>query len=718
MISKVAKLVVESLWLVCLIFFLLASYFIYQHISFKKSIYKSARNDLVQLTSEAAKEIDRILMETMDSAGELAEGLSSGHINKENMHDHLKKMLLKNPNFYGGTITFRPYGYDSRTKLYSAYYSKSGKNGALEFLQLADIYDYTKPNYDWYVEPMIKGNRWGEPYWDEAGKTYMTTFSALFYKKDAHSGKRVANGVVTIDISMSRMSNIIESLDIGPSGFGALTTREGNYLYHPDYAYVLEHKSLKDIAAEKKDADRLELSKKVARGERGVIDHVSTTTGQLSWLIFEPIPVSGWSLQNTFIRDDVHVDVDALRRQVIWITICTLIFLSTLGAILLKVERGNPIKAWTLSMFISLLFIIGIAIIWKLALTYNSFENGSGKKITHKSALAAVIKKYDKLMEKKNLPDPTYIPTGIFIDAIKPGSANDVTVTGRIWQKYPASFPDHMEKKFHIGRAKNIKITKTDIHKTGNGEIVHSQFQADLRTQLDYSRYPLEVEHIGIQILPWETDQDLFLIPDLNAYKLLSPSLLPGLDEEVFIPGWELTDAFFMLKKTLLNTNFGIKQNFDQDAFPSLYYEIGIKRIFVDAFISNLTPLIVVTIILFSVTLLPSNIDISRVLGICVSVFFVVNSSTAVDAWSILPAAFNLGDIPKIISFPSRNLLSIPLISISAFRPGWTLERTTSIPVFTRMRLSATRGTMSARVPRATRPHNSLRFGSRRFFQK
>ncbi|MDH3973143.1 MAG: hypothetical protein OEV42_02580 [Deltaproteobacteria bacterium] len=624
MISKAARLAGESLWLICISFFLLTSFLVYKHVAFKKSVYQSAREELVQLTSEAAKEIDKILMETMESAAALAEGLSSGKISRENMHEHLKEMLLENPNFYGGTITFRPYGYDSRRKLYSAYYSKSGNSDTLEYVQLDELYDYTKSDYDWYVEPMLKGNRWGEPYWDEAGKTYMTTFSALFYAENSEGDEKIPKGLVTIDISMSRMRNIIESLDIGPSGFGALTTREGNYLYHPNYNYVLEHKNLIDIAGEKNDDDRLMLAKKAALRESGVIDHVSTTTGQLSWLIFEPVPLSGWSLQNTFIRDDVQVDVDALRKQVIWIILSAIAFLSSLAAVILKVQPGNPLKAWALSLFVSLLFVIGIAAIWKLALTYNALDNGSGKKITHKSALGTIVKKYDKLMEKKKLSPPTYIPTGIFIDAIKPGSANDVTVTGRIWQKYPASFPGHMVKKYHIGRAKNIKITKTDIHKVGDEEIVHSQFQADLRTQLDYSRYPLEVEHIGIQILPWETDQNLFLVPDLDAYKLLAASLLPGLDKEVFIPGWELTDTFFMLKKTPVNTNFGIKQNFDQDDFPALYYEIGMKRVFVDAFISNLTPLIVVTIILFSVTLLPGSIDISRVLSICVSVFFVV----------------------------------------------------------------------------------------------
>ncbi|MCK7495588.1 MAG: hypothetical protein MZW92_34660 [Comamonadaceae bacterium] len=53
-------------------------------------------------------------------------------------------------------------------------------------------------------------------------------------------------------------------------------------------------------------------------------------------------------------------------------------------------------------------------------------------------------------------------------------------------------------------------------------------------------------------------------------------------------------------------------------------YEIGLKRIFVDAFISNLTPLIVVAIVLFSLLLLPDGVGIKEILGFCVSLFFVV----------------------------------------------------------------------------------------------
>ncbi len=658
-----AKWFIATLWLICLPALITTVVLTYQHIKFKNEIYESAKSDLQQLTVDGVTQIDSILSQAMNSAEMLADGITKGQVNKQNMLKKLQDMLASNANYFGVTITFAPFGFDPSIRLYSAYYSKSGPEGELEFLQLADIYDYTTPEYDWYVEPMDKGNRWGEPYWDEAGKTYLTTYSALFYIEHPETKERVPNGVVTIDISMRQIKNIIESLDVGPSGFGALTTQEGNYLYHPDYDYVLSHKNLTDVAREKNDKDRIEVANRALKREGGIIDHISTTTGQASWFIFEPVPISGWSLQNTFLLDDIQVDVDTLRRQVIWIVIVAIIFLTSLSALILKIQRGNTARIWVMSGITSLLLFVGIGIIWNLALTYHDSDKGAGIRVSDKGTLKQIMNNFDQRSLRKHLKPPTYIPTGVFIEAIELRGANDVSVTGRMWQKYPNDFTADIGQGFQIGRAKNVKVMEIDSQEFNGETVINWRFQADLRTQLDYSRYPLEVEKIRMQILPWETSENIVLVPDLDAYKLMAATLLPGLDKSVFIPGWDLTETFFLFRTVKEYTNFGVERNFDREQFPGLYFEIGIKRIFVDAFISNLTPLIVVTIILFSVSLLPPSIDISRVLGICVSVFFVV-----VFAHLAIRRNISIGEIFYLEYFFFVIYLTILLAPVNSFR--------------------------------------------------
>ena len=612
------------LLLVCLLSLVVVAMLSYQHLSYKEAIYESSKADLKRLTEDAAKKIDTILHQAMESAQLLADGLTSGKINRTNMRERLKSTLASNENYYGGTITYVPFGYDQDIRLYSAYFSKSGSNGELEYLQLDEVYDYTTPEYDWYVEPMAKGNRWGEPYWDEAGKTYMTTYSALFYAKSPGTGKMVSNGVVTIDISMAQIKDIIESLDIGPSGFGALTTRDGNYLYHPNYEYVQGHMNIRDVARQKNDKDRLLISERAAKGEGGVIDHISTTTGEESWLIFEAVPISGWSLQNTFIKSDLNIDVDKLRQQIIWIVIAGIVFLVAFASVVLRVNLGQPVRVWLLTAIVSVLLVVGISILWNLALTYHSSSQISGVKVADKATLRAIMNSYQQTSQRKHLESPIFVPTGLYIDAIEFNNANDVLVTGRVWQQYADDFPKDIVKGIQIGRAKSVKIEEIDRHSAEDGEVMQWAFQAELRVPIDYSRYPLEVEHLDMQLLPLATSQNIVLVPDLDSYKLTTATLLPGLDYSVFMPGWKLTESFFVLRVEQKNTNFGVEQNFDRDILPTLYYKIGLKRVFIDAFISNLTPLIIVAIVLFALVLLSKHVEVGRIMSICVAVFFVV----------------------------------------------------------------------------------------------
>ncbi len=105
---------------------------------------------------------------------------------------------------------------------------------------------------------------------------------------------------------------------------------------------------------------------------------------------------------------------------------------------------------------------------------------------------------------------------------------------------------------------------------------------------------------------------------------------------------------------------------------------------------------------------------------LAVSRLFAIRSSTPVEAWSILPAAFNLGASLNATSSVStvRCRRIIPLDSINVFMPHRLPAFIISSPVFTNMRFSSTRGTMSATVPRATRSQRLFRLGSGLFCQK
>jgi hypothetical protein len=81
------------------------------------------------------------------------------------------------------------------------------------------------------------------------------------------------------------------------------------------------------------------------------------------------------------------------------------------------------------------------------------------------------------------------------------------------------------------------------------------------------------------------------------------------------------------------NANLGAMQSVMRQNFPTLRFNILIKRNFIDSFISNLTPLIVVLFMLFSILMTSTADKIfvekmktgpGMVLSLCSALFFVV----------------------------------------------------------------------------------------------
>ena len=623
-ITNKNKAVFIMLLILSILSCLAAAGLIYHHIDYRRDIVIETKTELQKLTVKATRKIEAILRQTMDDADTLADGLSTGKLSRSQALKRLKTIVQDNPKYYGGAMAYRPFGFDPKSRLYAPYYKKTGVDGQLEFVQIETIYDYTKPEYDWYGLPMQEGSRWGEPYWGPAGKAYMVTYSSVFYENGVDAKDKSPMGVVTIDISMDQVKKLIEDIDLGPSGFGALISPEGVYLYHPNTEYVVSQKNIIQVAKEKKDQDRLVMAEMVAKGQKGILDHISTTTGQDSWIVIAPVPLADWSLQNTFLKKDIAIDVDTLRRQLIWIVFVVIAFvLVSLGCVYSITARSER-NIWFMTAVGSLLIAGGIGCIWIIALTYNPADKIAGVKVSDKATLQNIMSDYINRSAEKHLEPPIFVPTGVFIDSVQFSGPSDVLLSGYIWQKYGENFPEKIRKEFMISKATKVKIEEVGRFVQKGEEIIRFHFEAEIRQKLTHETYPLEQERIGLRIIHKELDHNVVLIPDLDAYAIRSASLLPGLDKGSFISGWKLMNAYYELRQRDVNTNFGVGQTVERENFPVLYYNIGIQRNFIDAFISNLTPLIIVSVMLFFLLLLVGKIEADRIFSICVAMFFVI----------------------------------------------------------------------------------------------
>ena len=610
--GKIQKLIFWFLLLAALFSFFLSIFLIYNHISYKNIIAKKAKDQVVCHAMEGAGEIDNILRKRMSVAQNIADDLTADRVSREEVLKKIKNAVDENPNIYGIAIAYKPYAYNPKVRLHAPYYAR--KHGKTQLIKVESVYDYTKPKHEWYALPMEMGTAmWIEPYFGQAGAALMTTYSVPFYKVDPATKEKTVLGVVALDISLDWVQKVVNALDFGRSGYGAVISKNGAYLYHPNSEYAQKSKTIFDVAGESKDKGREIVGIKSLRGEKGVIEHIGVTTGLPSWLIFEPIPLAGWSLHITFIKDDIPVSFDILRRQLMMIILVLTIFCLSLSSLIFRVYEGDNGNLWKVCAIFFIVLLSGIGTIWHVSLSFDTDLKSRGVEITGKTNLDSFMHSYNMELIQRGAAEPKYVPTGIFIRSAEFSGANKILVSGYIWQKYNNKTHKGISQGFILPDAiGDIKIDKAYSFMQEDVNVIGWYFQATLYGRLDYSTYPVDFERLGIQIRHQDIGKGVILIPDLEAYKFINPSALPGVGKDFVIPDWQVQKTFFEFIMKAYDTNFGIKGYSSQEGFPELYFNITIKRNLADAFIRNMTPLIIVALLLFAVMFIMTEEKMSK----------------------------------------------------------------------------------------------------------
>ena len=315
------------------------------------------------------------------------------------------------------------------------------------------------------------------------------------------------------------------------------------------------------------------------------------------------------------------------------ITIALLLFCVPAMALLLACAHGTVPRLWALSIGTAVLLAIGIGYLWNVSLTYDVRGSDEGVQISDRATLQRIMGTYVRTSAERRTEPPVFIPTGVFLESASFSAVNDLSVTGYLWQKYTLGAQDGLTRGFVISNATDLKLSDEYRQKDQGVEVVRWHFNGTIRQRFDHSKYPLDQAKIGFRILHVDLNHNVVLVPDLDAYKISNPTSLPGLEKDLFLSGWKLTRSFFELRNRRYDTNFGLERGLAKEDFPALHFNIVIRRNFVDAFISNLTSVIIVTILLFTLLMIASKDErligfmqagSGRVLNICVAMFFVI----------------------------------------------------------------------------------------------
>ncbi len=570
--------------------------------AYERDIIENLQEDLVRRTQMATEQIRGFLEPASVAAEGLAKRLSAGDPTHEEVVEQLREAIESHDSFYGGTVAFEPYRFDPGRRLYAPYFAK--KDGEMAFLQIEDEYDYTDAKQVWYGAALAEGSRWSEPYFDESvGDIFMTTYAAVFHEPDG----RTPRGVVTVDISMDAIHEVVRSLDLGAMGYAVLVSRAGRFLSHPNEELVLSRVTARELAKQANDAVLLSLTERVLADERGLIEWTSPLTGSAAWYIFEPIPATGWKLVSAFLKDDIPLESTTPRRQLILAVSSAVVFLISAGALGLNVLRGQRRRLWMFSVTTSLILVAGIGCIWALALRYPGEAGGRSSITNDPVSLKAFTDALARRAAQRLVGPLVFLPTGLHVESLRFSSRTAVEMRGFIWQRFDPQVHADLEHGFTLRGVSKLSVGEPITEWADAEKITRWPFETTLRVRFDYTKFPLMEERIRLQIAPRLLSKNIVLVPDLGAYPVLSPAARPGLHRNAFLPGWEITRTFFHFEPRTEATDFGLRSSSAKQNLPALYYSIEIHKNFIDSFVSNLIPLLMVAIVAFLVLMIVSH---------------------------------------------------------------------------------------------------------------
>ena len=220
---------------------------------------------------------------------------------------------------------------------------------------------------------------------------------------------------------------------------------------------------------------------------------------------------------------------------------------------------------------------------------------------------------------KPSSPKPFRIPTGIMIQSVEFLNANNVQVSGFVWQKYGPSTPPNLEKGVVFPEAVREAYAQEQVYDVVDGgvETIGWYFAATFRQKFDYGRYPFDRQNVWIRMWSRDFARGALLVPDFTSYFTLTPTELPGIEQQFVYSGWTPIYSGFSYNLIAYDTSFGLPRAAQRGEFPELYFDLVLKRSFLGPFTDYFIFGIAAALLLFAILLLTtSNEDLRTRFGL------------------------------------------------------------------------------------------------------
>lgn len=245
----------------------------------------------------------------------------------------LASMVKENSMILGSGIWFEPYVYDKNEKYIGPYVYKDGDKTAVTYDYSNETYDYF--SYDWYKNAAGgKTAIFSELYYDETLGLSMMTCTAPIYSAE---GKLL--GVVTVDMQISDIENMVNQITIGQKGSLFLLNKDGLFI-----TGAAEDKILKENIQDSENTSLKILGEDILKNQQGEGSYTENGTKYLTF--YRSVPEVNWHIIAKVPYGETRIPLTELGLKLIIslavsLGIAALVIILQVNSITAKIKKAN-----------------------------------------------------------------------------------------------------------------------------------------------------------------------------------------------------------------------------------------------------------------------------------------------------------------------------------------------------------------------------------------
>ncbi|TCD47000.1 hypothetical protein [Chlorobium sp. N1] len=411
-------------------------------------------------------------------------------------------------------------------------------------------------------------------------------------------------GWIQAGVQMEQLTSLLNRRDMGSYGYRFIAEREGALIAHPSRELLVRgFNILRHAAAAYSAGNAAAVAAAFRNGEPTTVLEPNELSRQPSLVRFEPVARTGWMSGVTLVTGELSVSDAVLKRRSLQLLSAAVALLLLSGLTLFLFSRSGPSLSGIrrLSLLSTALLLAGLLALWTLQVARGKPSPYAEGCITTTLQVERHLEAERRQARRSGAPEPQAIETGILLRSARLDEASQTAdLSGILWQRIPDGTDPALAEGLRFPDQIETRLQEEYRIREGGHTVVGRSFTTRIRQDFKTSLYPFDRLDITLRIRPPKDFSPVLFIPDLAAYKLLSPSARTLVADNFSVPGWRIDDTYFTLSRHTYGIDYGQRLADGDRYLKDLVLNVSMGRDWVGTFVSVLIPVFVILTILYS----------------------------------------------------------------------------------------------------------------------